>query len=89
MLLTVKPHTDRTLQLDVGDHDFIRHPSAVAFGTARYAPADKLEAALSSGRATLHADMSPTLLARVGAGLLTSAHTPNEVADYCRAKFPP
>jgi hypothetical protein len=89
MLVTVKPHTDRTLHLDVGDHRFIRHTSAVDFGTARYAPARKLEQALSSGRATLEADMSPGLLARVRAGLLTSARTPNEIADDCRAKFQP
>ena len=34
-------------------------------------------------------DMSPALLGRVRAGLLASARTPNEIADYCRAKFSP
>jgi hypothetical protein len=89
MLVTVKPRTDRTLHLDMGDHPFIRHASAVDFGTATYAPASKLQAALSSGRTTLEADMSADLLARVRAGLLTSARTPNEIADDCRAKFQP
>jgi hypothetical protein len=87
MLVSVKPHTDRTLHLDQGDHPFIRHPSAVDFGTARYVPAGKLEAALASGRAELHSDMSATLLGRVRAGLLASSRTPNEIADYCRARF--
>jgi hypothetical protein len=89
MLVSVKPHTDRTLQLHVGDHPFIRHPSAVDFGTARYVPAGKLEDALSSGRASLHSDMSDALLARVRAGLLASARTPNEIAAYCRARLAP
>lgn len=89
MLVTVKEHTDRTLQLQAGDHPFIRHPSAVDFGTAKYAPAAKLEDALSSGRATLAEDMSAALLARVRAGLLASGRTPNDVADYCRALFNP
>lgn len=30
MLVTVKPHTDRTVQLNVGDHPFVRHESAVS-----------------------------------------------------------
>jgi hypothetical protein len=35
MLVSVKPHTDRTLVLEEGDHPFVRHPSSVDFGTAR------------------------------------------------------
>jgi hypothetical protein len=89
MLVTVKEHTDRTVHLEVGDHPFIRHSSAVDFGTAKYAPAAKLEDALSSGRATLAEDMSAALLARVRAGLLVSGRTSNDVADYCRALFNP
>lgn len=89
MLVSLKPHTDRTLVLDQGDHPFVDHPSSVDFGTARYFPAAKLEAALASGRANLHSDMSPALLERVRTGLLASARTPNEIADYCRAKFSP
>jgi hypothetical protein len=89
MLVSERPHTDRTLRLVVGDHPFVRHPSSVDFGTATYAPAGKLEDALSSGRATLAEDMSADLLARVRAGLLTSARTPNDVATYCRGIFQP
>ena len=89
MLVTERAHTDRTLLLGVGDHPFIRHPSAVDFGTARYAPAAKLEDALATGRAELSADMSSVLLARVRTGLLTSARTPNQIADDCRLRFSP
>lgn len=87
MLVTVKPHTDRTLHLEVGDHPFVRHTSAVDFGTATYAPAARLQNALASGRATLADDMSADLLARVRAGLLASARTPDDVAEYCRPLF--
>lgn len=87
MLVSERPHTDRTVRLDSGDHPFIRHTSAVDFGTATYAPATKLEEALASGRATLAADMSAELLARVRTGLLASARTPNAVAANCRALF--
>jgi hypothetical protein len=87
MLVTVKTHTDRTLHLDVGDHPFVRHESAVDFGTAKYVPAVRLQDGLASGRATLAEDMSADLLTRVRAGLLASARTPNDVADYCRPLF--
>jgi hypothetical protein len=65
MLVTVKLHTDRTLHLHVGDHPFVRHESAVDFGTATYVPAVRLQEGLASGRAALAADMSADLLARV------------------------
>jgi hypothetical protein len=42
MLVTVKMHTDRTLHLHVGDHPFVRHESAVDFGTATYVPPPRL-----------------------------------------------
>lgn len=87
MLVTQRPHTDRTTLLDVGDHPFIRHGSAVDFGTATFAAAARLEDALRSGRATLAADMTADLLARVRAGLLASGRTPNAVAEYCRGLF--
>jgi hypothetical protein len=87
MLVTVRAHTERTLHLEAGDHPFIRHTSAVDFGTATYAPAARLEEALTSGRATLAADMSPLLLERVRAGLLASPRTPNVIAAACRAQF--
>jgi hypothetical protein len=65
----------------------VRHESAVDFGTAKYVPAVRLQDGLASGRAALAADMSADLLARVRAGLLASARTPNDVADYCRPLF--
>jgi hypothetical protein len=87
MLVSQKPHSDRTVLLAAGDHPFIKHASAVDFGTATYFPSSRLEAALSSGRATLAADMSADLLDRVRRGLLESGRTPNAVADHCRSLF--
>lgn len=88
MLVTERAHTDRTVRLDVGDHPFVRHASNVDYGTARYAPVGKLDAALAGGRATLDADLSAPLLARIRRGLLDSGRTPNDVAEYCRRVFP-
>lgn len=88
MLVTARAHTDRMVQLDVGDHPFVRHASNVDYGTARYAPAGRLEGLLAEGRAALDADLSAPVLARVRRGLLDSGHTPNDVAAYCRRWFP-
>lgn len=87
MLVSERVHTERTVCLEVGDHPFIRHASAVDFGTARYAPTAKLEAAVARSRASLGADMSVSLLARVRKGLLDSSHTPNEIVHRCRPLF--
>ena len=86
-LVTERAHTERTVRLDVGDHAFIKHASNVDFGSAKYAPAAKLEAALAAQRATLGEDMSASLLARVRNGIVASSHTPNEIVAYCRVKF--
>lgn len=87
MLVSERAHTDRTVRLDVGDHPFIRHASAVDFGTARYAPVSKLEAALAKNVASLDADMSDSLLTRLRQGLLRSSHTPNDIVNHCRPLF--
>ncbi len=83
-VVTERGHTDRTVRLEVGDHPFIRRTSNVDFGTAKFAPASKLTAALSAGAAELDSDMSAALLSRVCAGLLSSSRTPNVVAEALR-----
>jgi mRNA-degrading endonuclease toxin of MazEF toxin-antitoxin module len=87
VLVTERAHTETSVRLDVGDHPFIKHASNVDFGSATYALAVKLEAALASKRAEVSADMSPELLAKVRQGLVESSHTPNEIVAYCRKSF--
>lgn len=87
MLVSMKPHSDRTVTVDVGDHDFVRHLSSVDYGTATPKLAKKLAAHIASGKARLHSDMSPGLLYRVRAGVVASARTPNDVRDSCKALF--
>ena len=83
-LVTERGHTDRTLRLDVGDHPFIVRMSNVDFGTAKFAPAARLDSHLGRGVAELDADMSSSLLERVREGLVRSSRTPNQVADAFR-----
>ncbi|MEP6495254.1 MAG: hypothetical protein ABJF01_21385 [bacterium] len=86
-VVTERAHTERTVRLLAGDHPFVRHASNVDFGTATYAPASKLEAALADNRGSLSDDMSNELLERVRRGLLASSHTPNDIVAHCAVAF--
>lgn len=88
MLRSARTYTDSTLVLDVGDHPFIRHPSAVDYATARWFTAAEVRAAFKSGRCHLNADMSPELLKRVRAGLLVSPRTVRVLSAACRKIWP-
>jgi hypothetical protein len=87
VLVTERAHTERTVRLDVGDHPFVRHPTNVDFGAATYFPVAKLERAVATGRASLDADLSVDLLARVRRGLIESSHTPNDIVAHCRVSL--
>ena len=86
-LVSARAHTDKTVQLNVGDHPFVRRSTNVDFSTATYAPVSKLSTGLATGRATLDSDMSPAALAAIQQGLLVSSRTPNDIVSYCRPIF--
>ena len=46
---TLRPHSDRTVEIQAGDHPFVVHPTVVHFADARLTPASSIEAALASG----------------------------------------
>jgi hypothetical protein len=89
MVVTARPHTDKTVVLHEGDHPFIRHESNVDFSVAMYVLASKLHRALDQGKCEPQPDMEAELLAKVRIGLLSSSRTIHEIADYCRSHFPP
>ena len=86
-LVSEKAHTERTVRLHIGDHPFVKHASSIDFGSARYAPAERLADGIASGQASLDVDMTAELLKRVREGLIASSHTINEIAAYCREVF--
>ena len=87
MLVSVKPHTDKTVQLNAGDHRFVEHASNVDYGTATFAPAARLEQRIASGLITLDVDLTAKVLERIRDGLLTSSRTINAISEYCRARW--
>lgn len=87
MLVTARPHTDKTVVLPPGAHPFIAHESNVNYGSADFVPLSRITARLASGAAKLQPDMSPKLLKKVRRGLLYSPRTPNYIKDYCKQIF--
>lgn len=83
MVVTSKPHTDKTVVLQEGDHPFIRHESNVAYGSATLTEVRKLQAALSATKLRPYPDMSKPLLKQVREGLMHSSRTINDIANYC------
>jgi hypothetical protein len=87
MLVTARPHTDKTVTLNVGDHPFIQHESNVDYGFARLLLADKIMAAIQESRCQLQADVGNALLSRLCLGLLQSPRTINFLKDHCHGLF--
>lgn len=83
-VMTRRHFSDPTVIINPGDHEFIRHESAVHYDTARFCPIRKLEQAIKNNAGHWQPDMSRALHERVCAGLLTSSRTIHEVKDYFR-----
>lgn len=88
MVVTVRPHTDKTVILSASEHPFIEHDSSVDYGGCRRFQIARLKTSLRNGRCELREDMSTELLAKVRAGVVASPRTPHHMKDYCRGRFP-
>ena|SRR2546426_3108540 len=88
MVVSRRPHTDKTLTLLPGDHPFIAHESSVDYGGVKRLQTARLKAALKNGRGEVKEDVNKDLLRRVRAGLLASSRTPHHMVDYCKTRFP-
>jgi len=86
MVVSRRPHTDKTLTLVPGDHPFIAHESSVDYGGVKRLQTARLKAALKGGRCELKEDMNEGLLQRVRAGLFASPRTPHHMIDYCKTR---
>lgn len=87
MLVSSRPHTNKTVTLIVGDHPFVQHESNVDYGGAKLLLASKIEAAITESRCQLHADATGSLLTRLSIGLLRSSRTPHFLKDHCQGLF--
>jgi len=76
---TERPHSDKTVVIQPGEHPFVDRPTVVFFADTRFASLALLEAAVNQGIASQHDPLDPALLKRVQAGLLASPLTPTKI----------
>ena len=86
MVVSEKPHTDKTITLNVGDHPFFQRASNIDYGSAKHFPRVKLENQVN-GRGKLRQDVSPALLEKARAGIFRSSRCPNYIKEYFETRF--
>jgi hypothetical protein len=81
---TLRPHSDRTVEIQSGEHPFVAHATVAHYADARLTAAPAIEAAIASGLFRTHQDCSPALLDRLLAGALASPHTSAKIKRHLR-----
>jgi len=76
---TQRPHSDKTVIIQQGEHRFVDRPTVVFYSDARFTSLASLEAAVNQGIANQHDPLNPALLKRVQEGLLKSPLTPAKI----------
>ena len=87
MLTTLRPHSDRSCILIPGDHPFVRHDTAVAYGNVRRYTAAALDAVIADGTAKRRAPLTAEVLARLRAGFFASTRTPHAMIEMAVRDF--
>jgi len=77
-----RPNYDPSCELNVGDHEFVRHPSFVEYAHGRIQLVAGLERGLRDG--TLHekAEFAAAIFQRICAGLVASPFTAKRLITY-------
>lgn len=83
-LTTVRAHSDRSCVIVTGEHPFIQHDTAVAYGEVQRWPEDRLLQLVAEGVAKPRQPVSPPLLERLRAGFFASARTPHAMVTMAR-----
>jgi hypothetical protein len=84
-LTTIRPTTfEKFIKLDVGDHPFIKHPSAIACSFARIALLHHLQLLVDQRSVKLREPLTAEIVQRIAAGLLESDFTENGVKHLLR-----
>lgn len=78
-LTTLRVHSDRSCILAPGEHPFIQHDTAVAYGTVQRWTDERLAELAAAGIAKPRAPVSANLLERLRAGFFVSPRTPHAI----------
>ncbi|HEU4884703.1 MAG TPA: hypothetical protein VFT45_20775 [Longimicrobium sp.] len=76
-LTTLRPHSDRSCILHGGEHPFLQHETAVAYGAVQRWTDERLGELVAGGIARPRAPVSAGVLERLRAGFFASARTPH------------
>lgn len=86
-LTTQRSGSDTTVVLNVGEHPFIQHPTAVNYFDARFTPAEPLQQGVDAGFFSDLQCCEPGVLKKIQQGLLASRFTPKRIKNYCAQRF--
>lgn len=78
-ITTLRPHSDTTTILNVGDHPFIQKPSVIFYADARIVDTGLLDAAVLRGAYRGHATFQAPVIARIQAGVTASPHAARKI----------
>lgn len=78
-LTTLRSHSDRSCILAAGEHPFIQHDTAVAYGAVQRWTDEKLAELVARGVAKPRPPVSPAVLDRLRAGFFASQRTPHAI----------
>ena len=79
-----KRHEDRTVILQPGDHEFIKHESFVAYEYAKRVRVSVLETRHQKDQITIKDEVSDELFEKILEGLFQSPRTPRDIKTLCR-----
>jgi hypothetical protein len=83
----MKPHSDRTVLIQVGEHPFIQHDTCAFYADMRKTTAAKLEQAEAERQLARRDNVSPRLLSKLREGVFASARTPHAMREMAQSQF--
>ncbi|MCA1791520.1 MAG: hypothetical protein LC667_17225 [Thioalkalivibrio sp.] len=86
-LASWKPGRDRTCILQAGEHPFVQHETYVVYNDTRRITGARLQELIATRQAFAREPVSPELLRRLVAGLLSSPYTPYAMKELARDPF--
>lgn len=86
-LTTLRGHSDRSCVLAAGEHPFIQHDTAVAYGAVQRWTKEKLDELVAQGIARHRQPVSAQVLERLRAGFFASARTPHAIRQMAAEVF--
>lgn len=86
-LSTLKPHSDRTALIQVGEHAFIQHDTCAVYSDLRKTTSAKLQQAEATRQLARRERASPALLEKLRDGLFASTRTPHAMLQMAQGQF--